>query len=342
MQGIRGAIVLVLFLGALAGTSRAQDATLIEAARREGRVVWYTTLIVDQFVRPVAEAFERKYGVKVDFVRADLTEVGLRVFNEGRAGKMLGDVFDGFSQVVALDKAGFVEHWLPEGIQRFPAGLYDPGGRWVASNLYVLTPGYNTDLIPRGTQPQTFEDLLDPRLKGHMVWSSNISPSGAAGFVGLVLMHMGEDKGTAYLRQLAGQDIAGVKLAARAVLDQVISGEYALALQIFNNHPGISAAKGAHVDWIPMQPALAALSAVSITRPAPHPNAARLLVSFLVSPEGQQIFRAADYMPVDPQIPPNNPALRPDGQRFRAIYLTPEQIDESLPRWGKLYDEFFR
>ena len=105
---------------------QAADEALVAAARKEGRVVWYTTLIVDQFVRPLADAFEKKYGVKVEYVRADMTEVGLRVLNEGKAGQMLADVFDGFSQVVSLDRAGFVEHWLPDGIeQRFPKELYE-------------------------------------------------------------------------------------------------------------------------------------------------------------------------------------------------------------------------
>ena len=331
-----------MLTGLLARPAGAADAALVAAAQKEGKVVWYTTLIVDQFVRPLTEAFEKKYGVKVEYIRADMTEVGLRVLNEGKAGKMLADVFDGFSQVTSLDAAGFVEHWVPDAARRFPKELFDPDGRWVASNLYVLTPGFNTDLIPKGTEPKTFEDLLDPKLKGKIVWSSNVSPSGAAGFIGLALLHMGEEKGMDYLRRFAAQRPTGVKLAARAGLDQVIAGEYAVALQIFNNHPGISAAKGAPVEWIRLQPSLAALSAVSITKPAPHPNAARLLVDFLISAEGQQIFRSADYMPVDPQIAPKDPKLRPDGVDYKAIYLTPDQIDGALPKWAKIYDDLFR
>jgi iron(III) transport system substrate-binding protein len=335
-------LAMMALLSMFPVAARAADAALVEAARKEGRVVWYTTLIVNQFVRPLTEAFEKKYGIKVDYVRADSTEVGLRIVNEGQSGKMLADVFDGFSQVAGLDRAGFVEHWMPEGARRFPKELYDPDGRWVASNQYVLTPGFNTDLVPKGTEPKTFDELLDPKWKGRIVWSSNNSPSGAPGFIGLVLLHMGEEKGMDYLRRFAAQRPASVKLAARAVLDQVIAGEYAIALQIFNNHPGISAAKGAPVDWIRMQPALAALSAVSVTKPAPHPNAARLLVEFLISPEGQELFRAADYMPVDPGVKPRDPTLRPDGKDFKAIYLTPEQIDASLPKWGKIYEAMFR
>ena len=177
-------------------------------------------------------------------------------------------------------------------------------GYWVATNLYVLTPGYNTNLIPKGTEPKTYQDLLDPKWKGKMVWSRSPATSAGPGVVGLILTDMGEEKGMAYLRELAKQDITGVDAAARQVLDQVIAGEYSLALGIFNHHAVISAAKGAPVDWIPMEPAMAVLSVISVTKDAPHPNAGKLLVDYLVSSEGQEFFRDADYLPVDPAVPP--------------------------------------
>ena len=66
--------------------SQAADQALIDAAKKEGKVVWYTTLIVDQFARPAAAAFEKKYGIKVEYTRADQNEVALRILNEiGRA-----------------------------------------------------------------------------------------------------------------------------------------------------------------------------------------------------------------------------------------------------------------
>jgi ABC-type Fe3+ transport system substrate-binding protein len=341
MKGIR-AFVCAVAIACAGASAAAADQALIDAAKKEGRVVWYTTLIVDQFVRPVADAFEKKYGVKVEFVRANHDEITLRILNEAKAGRITADVFDGFSQVVTLDRAGYVTHWTPEATARFPKQLFDPQGRWIASNLYVLTPGYNTDLVPKGTEPKTYEDLLDPKWKGKMAWSSNVSASGAAGFIGVVLEHMGQEKGMAYLRRLATQNIAGVPVSARQLLDQAIAGEYSIALQIFNYHPGISAAKGAHVDWIRMQPALAALGVVGVTRPAPHENAAKLLVEFLTSSEGQNLFRAADYMPVDPTIAPRDPEIRPDGEKFKAIYLTPDQLDGEVPKWAKIQHELFR
>jgi ABC-type Fe3+ transport system substrate-binding protein len=74
----------------------------------------------------------------------------------------------------------------------------------------------------------------------------------------------------------------------------------------------------------------------------PHPNAGRLLVDFLMSDEGQALFRAADYIPVAPNVPPTDPGLRPDGKNFKAIYYTPEKIDDNMKRWMGIYAETLR
>ena len=340
---MRRTAVIAAFAAALSASAcLAQEQSLIDAARKEGSVTWYTTQIINQFARPAAEAFQKKYGVKVDYVRADSTEVALRIINEAKAGRTTGDVFDGTTVTPGLKKAGLVLKWTPESGKRFGPQYIDRDGYWVSTNIYVLTPAYNTELVPKGTEPRSWNDLLDPKWKGKMAWNSNPSSSAGPGFVGLVLNELGEDKGMDYLRALAKQDVSNLKVAARQVLDQVIAGEYPIALEIFNNHAVISAAQGAPSQWIAMHPALAVLSVLAVTKDAPHPNAAKLLVEFLVSDEGQKLYRDADYMPVDPNVPPRDPTLRPDGKTFRAVYLTPEQIEDSMPRWASIYSDLFK
>ena len=320
-----GLVAALTACGSVAPAAAA-DQALIDAAKKEGHVTWYTTLIVDQFARPAAAAFEKKYGIKVDYVRAEPTEVALRILNEGKAGQVQADIFDGFT-VTALAKDGYVQSWLPDAVQHFPKDRYDPAGLWAASNIFVLTPGFNTELVPKGTEPKTFADLLDPKWKGKMAWSSSNSATGAPGFVGTVLTEMGEDKGLAYLQKLATQNIANVGGSARQVLDEVIAGEYSIALQIFNHHTVISAAKGAPSDWIRMEPAMVFLNIVSLTTHSPHPNAGKLLFDFLESEEGQKLFRDADYLPADPAVPPRDPSLTPAGGHFRATTFSPEALD---------------
>jgi iron(III) transport system substrate-binding protein len=126
------------------------------------------------------------------------------------------------------------------------------------------------------------------------------------------------------------------------VLDQVIAGEYSLALQVFNHHTVISAKKGAPVDWIKMEPVTGTLSVISLHKNAPHPNAAKLLADFIIAPEGQQIFRAAEYLPADPAVAPLTPTLTPQGGNFRTRFFTPEQTEDGMIAWKKVYDELFR
>ena len=174
-----------------------------------------------------------------------------------------------------------------------------------------------------------------------MAWKMN-DLSGGPGFIGNVLSHMGEERGMAYLRQLARQDIRVLNASARAVLDQVIAGEYAVALQIFNHHAVISAKKGAPVDWIKMEPATGTLSVLSIHKNAPHPNAAKLLVDFIISKEGQEVFRDADYIPAHPGVAALVPTLKPKEGNFRVHFFTPEETEEGMPEWKKVSDELFR
>ena len=336
--------VLTLWVAAVveASAADAADEALIAAAKKEGQVTWYTTHIIDQVVRLVTEAFRTRYGVRVNYVRGDSTEIALRLTNEGKAGRVHADVFDATSAMPAIKRAGLVERWLPEAAHRLPPEGRDAEGYWVATNLFVMAPAFNTSLVPRGSEPRTWDQLLDARWKGRMAWASHGTPSGGAGFVGIVMSELGQDKGTAYLRRLASQEISPLGGSARAAVDQVIAGEFAIALQAINHQPVISARRGAPVDWIPINPSMAVMSVAGLVKGANNPSAGRLLLEFLISEEGQQIFRAAGYIPVDPKVDPIEPRLRPDGKTFRAIFFSPEAIDAAMPGWHQAYKTIFR
>jgi ABC-type Fe3+ transport system substrate-binding protein len=320
----------------------AADAALIAAAQKEGQVTWYTTQITNQFGRPAMEAFQKRYGIRVNFIRADSIELAVRLSNEAQAGRMQADVFDGTSTAPPVKRAGLALKWLPDRARAWPPEYRDPEEYWVATNVYVHSPAYNTNLVPKGSEPRTYQDLVDPRWKGKMAWATHATSSGALGFIGTVLAELGEAQGKAYLRALARQDIIRLGGSARTLVDQSIAGEYPLVLQIFNHQPVISARRGAPIDWIPMSPAMAVLCVASVTKDAPHPNAGKLLVDFLVSDEAQKIFRDADYIPAAPDVPPREPALRPDGKRLRGIFFSPEETDASMPHWLDVYNEIFR
>ena len=326
-----------------ANAARAATPGLVEAARKEGQVTWYTTQIIDQLVLPVKTAFEKKYGVKINYVRANTGDVVLRVLNEMKAGRPQCDVFDGLSTVSALAREpGVVLKWTPDEARDYPAERVDPAGYWTATYLAVAAPAVNTELVPAGQEPRSWDDLLAPKWKGKMAWSVSNSSTSGAGFVGTVLDAWGREKGLDFLTRLARQDIANIQAASREVLNQVIAGEYSIALQVNNHHAAISARQGAPAKWLKFSPAQVNSGNISVAGRAPHPNAAKLLADFLVSPEGQAIYRDSGYIPANPKVPALEPGLVPDGKDFVGKFYTPERIDEELPNWEKIFQEIFR
>jgi iron(III) transport system substrate-binding protein len=342
-MGLSALLIGCLVAGlALARPARAADSRLIAAAQKEGEVVWYTTLIVDMAVRPVSAAFEKKYGIKVRFSRANSTETAIKIINEAKADRVQVDVLDGTNTSEVLRRQNLVLAWVPDSAKGYPRAFVDPEGYWVATNVYVITPAYNTDLVPKGTAPKTYDDLLDPKWRGKMVWNGSVSTSGGPGFIGNVLATMGEDKGMAYLRKLAIQKIANHDVSARQVLDQVIAGEYAIGLQMFHNQAALSARKGAPSAWIPMEPAMGILQVASVAKNAPHPNAAKLFLDFLMSEEGQTLIGKGGSLPANPKVPWFDESLRPEVAHFRVNYFTPAEVYDRMPGWKAVFDQLFR
>src|SRR5579864_5031508 len=128
-----------------AAPAHAADPGLIAAAQKEGQVTWYTTQITNQFGRPAMDAFQKRYGIQVNFIRGDSIELAVRMTNEAQAGRLQADVFDGTSTAPPLKKAGLALAWQPERATQWPPEYRDPQGYWVATNLYVHTPSYNTN-----------------------------------------------------------------------------------------------------------------------------------------------------------------------------------------------------
>ena len=336
-----GGLAAALVMGT-AAPSFAVDQALIDAAKKEGTVVWYSTLIVNQLVRPVAEAFQAKYpGITVKYSRTPAGEMALKLQNEIRANSVQADVFDANSAFFrAMPLENLVEY-KPEAAAHYPDDLKDPKGRFTAVNVFTMATGINTNLVPEKDRPKTYEDLLDPKWKGKMAWTTDLTPNGPPGFIGNILVTMGEQKGMEYLEKLAKQDIAKVPASQRVVLDQVISGQYAIGLMIFNHHTVISAQKGAPTTWLKMEPLVSTGNYVGIIKNSPHPNAAKLFEEFLLSKEGQTVFQKANYLPADPDVPAADPSLKPKQGGFKATVITNEMALEKLPRWTEIYKKLF-
>jgi iron(III) transport system substrate-binding protein len=337
MMGVLGAAAI-----GLAGAAAAQATDeLVAKAKVEKEVVYYTELIVDQIVRPLAAAFERKYGIKVTYWRGDSQAAGLRLAMEHKAGRTQADVWSTASGIGALLEAGLIERFAIENASALAPQFRDPAGYWVATNMIVIGAAANTGLLAERERPQTLEELLAPKLRNQMVWKQN-DVTGAWGFIGNVLTNLGEERGLGFLRKLNAQNIAPVGASTRAILDGVIGGEHALVLGVSAHNTQISVKAGAPVVWLPLGSAWATPHTIGVTSGASHPNAARLFVAFTVSREGQEIFRKAGYLPARDDVPPLSPAISPQLGGFAATVLAPEALERNLTHWSDVYTQIFR
>jgi ABC-type Fe3+ transport system substrate-binding protein len=337
---IRTAALLVLACWHASAAAQVDDA-LVARAKQEKEVVYYTELIVDQIVRPLATAFEQKYGIKVVFWRGDSQQAALKLTMEHRAGRMQADVWSLASGLRTLTEAGLIARFDTANMAALPADMRDPNGYWAATNMIVLGPALNTNLVPEAQRPRHYDDLLDPRWRGKLVWKPN-DVTGAWGVIGNVLALKGEADGLAWLRRLAGQNVAAMGASTRAILDQVGVGEFSMVLGVSNHNTEIARKAGAPVAWLPLDAAWATLHIIGVTTGAPHPNAARLFVDFALSKEGQEIFRKAGYLPSRPDTPAMTPTLRPQEGGFKVNIFPPEAMDQNLARWSDLYANIFR
>ncbi|HEY6259721.1 MAG TPA: ABC transporter substrate-binding protein, partial [Xanthobacteraceae bacterium] len=258
-----------------------------------------------------------------------------------RAGRVQADVWhlgDGLQPLLQENLAATLDLPSAAGL---PPELLDRNGHWVATNLSTRSFAYNTQLVTADQVPRTHQALLDPRWKGQFVWHP-YSIAGGMGFIGLVLKSMGEANGMRYLHALAEQNITPLPIAARAVMDRIIAGEYPMGLEMNSSHAVISAAAGAPVRFVPLDPVTMTVQIAGLGRGAPHPNAGRLFLDFMVSRAGQEVFRDADYIPMRPDVPAKSPEVKPDTGGYQALMLTPEDIDANNQRWAKVYDDVFR
>jgi iron(III) transport system substrate-binding protein len=315
---------------------------LEDGAKKEGKLLWYTTLIVNQALRPIKDAFEKKYPfVQIEHYRADSDALAQRIIAEYQAKRFDIDIVDGTSTTAPLKKAGYLQRFISPQLRDYPAQLKDAEGYWAVPNVYFMTLGYNTSLVKPNEVPKSLNDLLNPKWTGKMIWSTS-GGSGAPVFIGNVLITMGQEKGTDYLQKLAKQNIAKSTASNRAVLDMAIAGEYAIAINIFNYHAVISRAAGAPVDWQALEPVPAQVKTLALAKNAPHPHASMLLLDFLLSKEGQKLFQDLDYLPAHPDVPAKVRDLKPGGGKFTKVnYIGPEVLADKETAWVDLFQKLF-
>jgi ABC-type Fe3+ transport system substrate-binding protein len=303
---------------------------LEEGAKKEGKVTIYSGMIVDQALRPITEAFMKKYPyIKAEYWRADSNKIVQKILAESRARAVTADVAESTSLSEPLIKAKVVVPFNSPSLDAYPEEYRDPRRLWGPTRFSYFGAAYNTKALSAADVPKSYEDLLDPKWKGKLAWRSG-SDSGSTLFITNIIMMMGDKKADDYFKKLSQQKVVNFTGSARTLVNRVIEGEYPLALNIFLHHPVISAQKGAPVAALPLQPVPSLNGTVLFVRNAPNPHAAMLLIDFILSKEGQATLEAADYLPAHPDASasPVLNSIIPRKAGLKENFITPQKLFE--------------
>jgi iron(III) transport system substrate-binding protein len=325
------------------GADREQK--LIEGAKKEGQVVIYAAMIVNQAMRPIAEKFGKKYPfIKLTYWRADSEDIVQKASAEVRANNVVADVIEGTGAGEQAVQAGIVVPYYTPVLAAFPEQYRDPNGLWTPTRISYYSIAYNTRQVPADKVPKRYEDLLDPMWKGKMAWRIG-SASGTSLFLTNLRLAWGEDKARAYFAKLKDQKIVNFGAgSARTLVDRVIAGEYAIVLNIFAHHPLISKAKGAPVNSQLMDPVASTASTMGVVKGAKHPHAAMLLIDYILSKEGQEILSNAEYFPADPAVPPlpSLASVVPKTAGVPENFIGPDKLVKYTDSSEEIFRELFR
>ena len=352
---IRGCFILlaaVVAFSASAGPqeillSRAGDRAqaILDGARKEGQVVLYSAAIVNQALRPLADAFMRSYPfVKMSFWRGDSEEIVTKLSAEARARNIVADVAEGTGIGELAVNAGLTQPYYTPMVEALPEQYRDPRGHWTSTRISYFSIAYNTRLVPPEVVPRTYDDLADPRWRGKLAWRIGTA-SGAPLFITAMRLARGEEGAAALLRGLAGQKLVNFAAgSARTLVDRVIAGEFPIALNIFAHHPLISKAKGAPVDSRLMDPVPSTAGTMIIPKGVRHPHAALLLADFILSKDAQQILADAEYFPARSDVAPKEAlaAVIPARAGVPELFLSPEQLNQYTESSQKIFEELFQ
>jgi iron(III) transport system substrate-binding protein len=321
--------VVTFGLSAPASTVKAQSVR--EKAEAEGKLMFYATFNAADS-KMLADGFKQAYP-KIDatFYRATDAAIMERILTENRAGQNLWDVvvttsFYGHN----LTKRGlFATYDSPER-RFFNEGYKDPQGAWTSVYTNYAAFGYNTSTVPKGSIPQSYADLLKPE------WKDNIGmDSKAYEWFGTMLKSMGEEKGLAYMRELAKQ--TQLRAGRTLIAQLVAAGEFKGALTAYSQTFEVLKPSGAPVDWVYLNPVFANIHPAGVSAKAPHPNAARVFIDFVLSKRGQEIVRKMNRIPDRTDTPPAQARLM---EGIKPAFAPVEVLDD-FSRYGKMFDGIF-
>jgi iron(III) transport system substrate-binding protein len=276
-------------LRAQAPAATAVSPALIEAARREGKLVWYAAMDLPVSER-VARGFEAKYpGIAVRIERTGSERQFVRLAQEYASNIRVPDVINASdaSHFIAWKRNVWLAPFVPEDVaQHFAPEHRDPDGLFATSRVYVSSLGYNTNMVKPEDAPKSFRDLLDPKWRGKIVKAH----PGYSGTIMTATYQIARDLGWDYFEKLSKQNVLQVQSSVEPP-KKLALGERAVMADGNDFNLVQFKEQGQPVEVVyPAEGAPLIVCPNAVLKAAPNPNAARLFQLYLFSREGQQLL----------------------------------------------------
>jgi iron(III) transport system substrate-binding protein len=309
-----------------------RERLLVEGAKREGKLVWYTTLAVVQN-KQIAATFEAKYpGVKVETYRAGSSALVQRVLNEAQARRHIADAIETTlpglltfreNQLLLAYNSPYLAAFPNESKEKAQNNLV----YWTIDRESYIGFAYNKNLLSPADVPKNFDGLLKPALRDNLGLSGD--DTGARSIGAMVKV-----KGEEFVKRLKEQNIKAYMMAGSALTQLVAAGEVPASPSQFYSATHVAAKKGAPVAWVPMDVNVVGAGGAAVYANAQRPHVALLFADFLLSPDGQKLLEQLDF----------GSARKDYG--FKRWYPEKEgtlaQYEQALERWHKLLKEIIR
>jgi iron(III) transport system substrate-binding protein len=323
------AVFIVLLTAAL---SWAQvDSKLIEAAKQEREVVWYTTTNLETS-KVIADRFQKKFPfINLILYRSTVGPLINRVLVEARAGKFDWDVLSGGGELFGpvMDR-GLIGTYRSSEAKMIDEDLMDKQSYWTAYTVASFVLAYNKHLVRPQDIPKTYEALLEPKWRGEKLGMET-----SAGVMHSLMPVWGREKTLGYFRQIAAQRPV-LKESSSIIVQLLAAGEMPIGIGLAHLFE-LYKRKGAPIEWLPLEPVVVRVIPMMLAAKARHPAGARLLYDFLLGSEGQQIIRSYNRPTVRRDVLPDPPRLI---QGYKRVTMYPD-LYRNLADTQKLYDEMF-
>ncbi len=279
--------------------------SLLDAAKKEGKVSIYTSLNADEF-EPIVKEFSQKYpDIKVDFWRGSSEDVTAKALTEFRANTFLVDVLETTDVNVAqLLSAGVLGQYKSPEQKAYPASAIDPDGYYTADRVNLTVIAYNTSLVKKEDAPKKLEDLLDPKWAGGKI-AIEASDFPLMAYTAKV---WGDAKANDFWTKLAAQK-PRVVVGHTELVNFLTAGEFTVSPTVYAHRIESQKAKKAPVEWVKTDPVYAFPHVIAIAKNVVHSNAAKVWIDWFLSEAGQQAIANVGRYPVRPGIKTNPPGL---------------------------------